>query len=62
MLVALGVLLGALSGYTLRRLARRKPLGGWERKVLFPIGWMLMGLWFSVAAIALLATGWSLMG
>ena len=47
---------GFLAGVVLLRLGRHKVLRPWERKVLRPLGWMVMSASFTLAA-ALLAWG-----
>ena len=47
-------LFGFLAGFVMLRLARHKPLSAWERRVLRPLGQVLMAASFTFAA-ALLA-------
>ena len=52
-------LFGFLAGFVMLRLSRNKPLTAWERRVLRPLGQVLMAASFTFAA-ALLA--WALLG
>ncbi len=54
MLLAAAILLGMISGFTIRRLGSGRPLRARERKVLVALGWMLVALWFTLAAVLLL--------
>lgn len=47
---------GFVAGYLMLRLATKKQLTSWERKVLRPLGWVMMGASFALA-LALLAWG-----
>lgn len=49
-------LLGFLAALVILRLGRNKPLSVWERRVLRPLGWALMGALLAFA-VALLAWG-----
>ena len=49
---------GLLAGFVLLRLGRHKPLSAWERRVLPPLGWLLMATSITFA-VALL--GWALL-
>ena len=51
-------LFGLLAGFAMIRLARQRPLGGWEARLLRPLGWILMGASFAFAAALL---GWALL-
>lgn len=42
-------LFGLLAGYTMVRLGRNKPVHGLERRVLRPLGWIVMGASFALA-------------
>lgn len=53
-LLAITILLGMLSGFTIRRLGSGKPLATRERKLLEILGWALMGLWLMLALLLLL--------
>jgi hypothetical protein len=53
MLFAAAILLGILSGYTIRRLGTRKRLRPQEQKLLEPLGWALAGLWLMLAFLLL---------
>jgi hypothetical protein len=44
---------GLMAGFVMLRLGRRKPLSAWERRVLPPLGWVLMATSITFA-IALL--------
>ena len=49
---------GLLAGFVMLRLGRRKRLSAWERRVMPPLGWVLMAASITFA-VALL--GWSLL-
>jgi hypothetical protein len=49
---------GLLAGFVLLRLGRRKPLSAWERRVLPPLGWVLMATSITFAVSLL---GWALL-
>ena len=55
------MILGMLSAYVIRRLGSGKTLNPWERKVLRPLGYVLMGLWFAIAAVLLSEVAFDLM-
>jgi hypothetical protein len=61
MLLIAAILLGLLSGFTIRRLSTRKKLGEGERKLLETLGWTLMSLWLVLAALLLLWAASSLL-
>jgi hypothetical protein len=46
---------GFCAGYTAWRLGRGKRLMGWEKKLLRPLGWILMSASFALAAVLLLS-------
>ena len=52
-LLAFTILLGMLSGFTIRRLGGRATLAARERKLLEILGWTLMGLWLMLALLLL---------
>ena len=47
---------GFLAGFVMLRLGSKKPLASWERRVLWPLGFVLMGSSLAIAA-ALLSWG-----
>ena len=47
---------GFLAGFAMMRLGGDKPLTAWERRVLWPHGWIIMGISLTLA-VALL--GWA---
>lgn len=47
-------LFGFLAGFVMLRLGRNKPLAAWERRVLPPLGWVLMAVSLSFAAVLLI--------
>jgi hypothetical protein len=49
-------LFGFLAGFVMLRLGRNKPLAGWERRVLRPLGWALMA---TSLTLAVLLFGWA---
>jgi hypothetical protein len=49
---------GLLAGFVMLRLGRRKPLAAWERRVLRPLGWVLMA---GSITFALALLGWALL-
>ena len=51
-------LFGFLAGFVMLRLGRNKPLAAWERRLLPPLGWVLMAASFAFA-VALLV--WALL-
>ena len=54
MLAGIGAFLfGFLAGFAMLRLGRNKPLAAWERRVLPPLGWVLMAASLSFAAVLL---------
>ena len=53
MLLTFTILLGALSGYAIRRLGSGRPLGRREARLLPALAWVLMALWFALAAALL---------
>jgi hypothetical protein len=52
-------LFGLLAGFVMLRLGANKSLAGWERKLLRPLGLILMGASF---ALAIALVGWALIG
>ncbi len=44
---------GFLAGYLILRLGRHKKLTAWERLVLEPLGWLIVGASFSLATALL---------
>ena len=50
-------LFGFLAGFVMLRLGRNKPLAEWERRLLPPLGWVLMAASLCFAAVLL---GWAL--
>lgn len=52
-LLTLTILLGALSGYAIRRLGSGRRLGRREARLLPALAWVLMALWFALAAALL---------
>jgi len=52
-LIAIAILLGVLSGFTIRRLGSGRKLATGERKLLEILGWALMGLWLMLALLLL---------
>jgi amino acid transporter len=46
-------LFGFAAGVVLLRLGRKKPLRPWERKLLPPLGWVVMSACFALAALLL---------
>lgn len=54
--VAAAFLFGFLAGFIILRLGRNRPLAAWERRVLPPLGWLLMAASLSFAAVLL---GWA---
>ncbi len=55
------ITLGALSGYILRRVGSGRRLRPWERKVLRPLGWVLMAVWLGLASALFATVLWALM-
>ena len=53
-LLTITILLGALSGYAIRRLGSRRRLGLREARVLPPLARILMALWITLALVLLL--------
>jgi len=51
---------GFCAGYVLLSLERRKRFFGWERRILRPLGWMLMSASIALAAALVLGGiyGW----
>jgi hypothetical protein len=52
-LLPIAILVGILSGFTVRRLSSGRKLGTQERKLLEILGWTLMGLWLMLALLLL---------
>jgi hypothetical protein len=52
-LLAIAILLGILSGFTIRRLSSGRKVGTRERNLLEILGWTLMGLWLMLALLLL---------
>jgi hypothetical protein len=52
-LLAIAILLGLVSGFTIRRLGSGRRLGGRERKLLEIFGWTLTALWLMLALLLL---------
>jgi hypothetical protein len=52
-LLAIAILLGMVSGFTIRRLSSGRKVGTGERKLLEILGWSLMGLWLMLALLLL---------
>lgn len=51
-------LFGFLAGFVMLRLGRNKPLAAWERRLLPPLGWVLMAASISFAVVLL---GWAVL-
>ena len=52
-------LFGLSAGFVFIRLRRRAPLAPWERKLLRPLGWVLMVASLTLAAVLI---GWAAVG